>query len=117
MMEERRKFVRLNFNVDISWEKSPDKNQNLEVKDAKSKNISAGGICLIVYDEVKVGDCLNLKFTLPSELIIEAKGLIVWTNEFGIEDGGKKCCDAGIQFLNISEDDMAKINKYVFRIV
>jgi len=115
-MEERRQFVRLGIDVDVSWEKSTVDKSVDSVSGAKTKNISAGGVCLIVDDPISVGDQLKIKFQLPNQLVIEAVGVVLWASEFGIGEGQGKKYDTGIQFLEISENDVAQINKFVFGI-
>ena len=115
-MKERRKFVRLNAQVDIVYakHKSPEK-----VKLSLTKNISKGGICLICYEEVKKSDLLDLKIHLPEcKRPINAIGRVVWVKEFtisGIPDG--KRFDAGIEFIKINNKHLRRIEKYIFTII
>ncbi|MDP2943837.1 MAG: PilZ domain-containing protein [Candidatus Omnitrophota bacterium] len=114
VQKERRKFVRLNILTDVAYAKQqkPSEKDKLSI----AKNISAGGICLVVYEELRVGDILDLKLCLPEEkALINAVGRVVWIKEFVIDDcSNAKRFDAGIEFIKISDKDMAKINQYVF---
>jgi len=109
--EERRQFVRLNFLVDVVYHKVPPVE-----KLSLAKNISTGGICLIVYEELKEQDTLDLEIYLPKDkTAIQAKGRVTWVKEFIIGDIPKgKRYDVGIEFLEIDKNDLEKINKYVF---
>ena len=111
-MEERRKFVRLNIDVEVKWEKisgAPLDNINV------TKNISGGGICLIVYEELRVGEELSLEIKLPTKELIAAKGKVLWISEFQIiSEECKKRYDTGIEFLDICNEDREKIEKFVF---
>lgn len=112
-MEERRRFVRLNVLTDIVYNKQF---YNASRKLSISKDISKGGICIIAYEELKESDILDLKILLPdNNAHIVATGRVVWTKEFIIESAEKlHRYDVGIEFMEISEEDREKINKYVF---
>lgn len=113
MPEEKRRFVRLNVLTDIVYTKrqAPEKE-----KLSLAKNISMGGICLIVYEELKKSDMLDLKIFLPEDKTpISAAGRVDWVKEFLIGDAYKgRRFDVGIEFIEISEENKNKINKYVF---
>ncbi|MBU1122465.1 MAG: PilZ domain-containing protein [Candidatus Omnitrophota bacterium] len=114
-MDERRKFIRLNANVVVQWKKV-DK-ENAAIGDtAVSKNVSVGGISLILYDEkLEIGDIINLEIQLPQEENVFAKGKVVWINEFEIMGQvNKKRYDVGVEFVDIKELDSNRIKKYVF---
>lgn len=111
-MEEKRRFVRLDINVNVKWDKDPA----APLRPGSSKNISGGGICLMMADRgLKVGEVLNLEFELPNGKAIKAKGRVVWVERFEImnRDYGQKF-DAGIEFLDISDPDREEIKKFVF---
>lgn len=111
--QEKRKFVRLNALVDVVYAKSP---AAVKEEISLTKNISKGGICLIVYEELKENDLLNLRIFLPDDKVaINAVGRVVWIKEFIIGDNPEsKRFDVGIEFVKINEDDLIRVNKYVF---
>lgn len=112
--EERRKFPRLLLNVGVEY-------TILDEADSSSaetyiKNISAGGLCIILLEPLCVGARLNLRFLLPelnNEIKTECR--IVWSREFIIGEGQSqtKGYEAGIEFINISSEERNTINKYV----
>ena len=110
---EKRKFPRLNISVDIVYTKLPTADKP---KLSQSKNISKGGICLIVYEQLQVSDLLELKIFLPEyEKPINATGKIAWLKEFVIESSTKsKRFDVGIEFAKVSNKDKQRIDKYIF---
>ena len=116
MQEERRRYVRLNVLVDIAYGRCESlKKGQLTL----AKNIGRGGICLIVYEEFKESDLLDLKIYLPeSKTPISAVGRVVWVKEFIIGDisTGKRF-DLGIEFLEIDEEDAKRIEKYIFSVI
>jgi c-di-GMP-binding flagellar brake protein YcgR len=111
--EDKRRFIRLNALVDVVYHKiSPQEKEKISL----TKNISKGGICLIAYEELKKSDMLDLKIFLPEDKKpIHAIGKIVWSKSFIIGDisSGKRF-DLGIEFIDITEEEANKINKYVF---
>ncbi len=111
--QERRKFVRLNVLTDVIYTKlSPLEKEKLSL----TKNISEGGICLIAYEELKESDALDLKIYLPEDKTpIRAIGRVAWVKEFIIGDISKgRRFDVGIEFIKIVNEDINKIDKYIF---
>jgi c-di-GMP-binding flagellar brake protein YcgR len=81
-----------------------------------TKNISKGGICLIAYEPLKPSDVLGLKMYLPGDRKeINAVGKVVWSKEFIIgDDSFGKRYDVGVEFIDVKDEDLNKVNKYVF---
>lgn len=115
--QERRRFVRLNALVDVIYKRLPfSEEKEAEEELSLTKNISKGGICLIVYEELKESDILDLEICLPEDKIpINATGRVVWAKKFIIGDPIKgKRFDVGIEFMEIKEEDLNRIDKYIF---
>jgi len=114
-MKERREFVRLDMNVKVDWRQIFEAPEiRIETTD-KTKNISAGGICLVVNEKLKKGDKLNIDMELPSRKIINARGKIVWINEYEIMGRElQRVYDMGIEFTEIRNEERDEINKFVF---
>ncbi len=113
VQEERRKFVRLNLLVDIIYHRHQELKKE---KISLIKNISTGGICLIVYEELNESEVLDLEIYPPEDTVpIKAVGRVVWVKEFIIGDPAKgRRFDVGIEFIKIDENDINRVNKYVF---
>ena len=113
--EERRKFVRLNINVEINFTvitRPPHKQLTIPTK---SKNIGAGGICLISEQELRTGELLKLEIRLPEDQpVVHAVGRVVWIKTFSVATEKSMRFDMGIEFLEIAQEDRQRINKYVF---
>ncbi|MFH0877020.1 MAG: PilZ domain-containing protein [Candidatus Omnitrophota bacterium] len=116
-MQEKRQFVRLDVNVKVNWEKIVGEAPEPSEKENVSRNISEGGICLIVYEQLGVGEKIKLDIELPSQKKIAATGRIAWINEFAIGQVQEKRYDAGIEFLEISPQDREEIKKFVFTLL
>jgi c-di-GMP-binding flagellar brake protein YcgR len=112
MIEDKREFVRLNVLADVVYSRHTSTDPKLTL----TKNISAGGICLIVYEPFKEGDLLDLKIGLPQEKsAINAVGRVVWSIEFSIlNDSQGKRYDIGVEFVDFDPKERERINQYVF---
>jgi len=113
--EEKRKFARLNTSVDVQYsvlEKKPKK----ELK-TKTKDISAGGICIIANEQLEVENLLGISIYLAGESMpITAKGRVVWTKSFQMGKQNQHY-DVGVEFVDISSEDRKKIDQYVFSLL
>ena len=111
-MEERRKFIRLNSSFTVGYKRL--ESQETE-KQTFSRNISEGGICLVVDEELGVSELLDLNLYLPGKReVVSVTGRVVWIKEFPSEDEfAKRTFRAGIEFLNIEKSVAKKIDEYV----
>lgn len=115
-MENRRKFPRLAVDVDVCWQKVEGRESADNPSKDITKNISEGGICLMVYEPLVKGETISLEFTLPTGKRINATGRVAWTSTFEVisEKAEASRCDAGIEFIDISKEDKLEIQKFVF---
>lgn len=69
-------------------------------------NIAAGGIGITTAEEIREEHFSGMRFQLPRSTVrVEASGQIAWTSE------SKK--EAGVRFVNLSEEAAAKINNWL----
>lgn len=111
-MIERRKFRRLDVSrIEVTWKKEPS-----PPAVSLSKDISAGGIRLILdsNDVLKEGDFIHLDFKLLNGERISAKGRVAWNEEFEIVDREEKSLEAGIEFVEISDEARGHIAQFIF---
>jgi len=112
--KERRRYPRLNLNIQVEYSVI----RGDEAAKTQSKNISAGGICLILYEDIQPDSILELKFYLPRDADpIKAIGRVVWRSEIVVADDKRTRFDAGIEFLEISDTDRTKITQHVFSLL
>lgn len=108
---ERRKYPRLSIPVLIHFSIGKESLERICV----AKNIGAGGICLIVPEEIPTQTILALRINMPEEKDpIQAKGKVVWSQ--GISYGPGKIVyynSAGIEFTEIADSDRQRISKFV----
>ncbi len=113
---ERRKFPRLNLSVDVEY--SVIGKEQYSKSEGVTKNISSGGICVIVYEKIDIGDILSLIINLPAgERPIQTEGRVVWIGDFILSEDKRSSWDAGVEFTGISEDDSQRLSKYVFKLI
>lgn len=110
-VKERRKYLRLQAVVEVNY-KIIGKPGTVEVS---SKNISAGGLCVVTDNELSSDTPLQLEIKIPDlKAPIQAIGRIVWQNK--IATGNTKSVgqfETGIEFTGISDFDRFNINRYV----
>jgi len=109
--DERRRFPRFNLLVDVLVSKrAASEREKLLI----TKNISQGGVCIIAYEEFREQDLLDLKIFLPEDKVpLKVLGRVVWTKEFVIGDSSKRY-DVGVEFIDIDEETIQKINRHLF---
>jgi len=113
-MGAKREFVRLKLNVRVDWKKITETYDVIGKFPDTTRDISAGGLCLNMDEELLIGDRLQIRLELPSKKIIDAQGKVVWIREFGVDSRGeKKTYDTGIEFTAIRDEDREEINKFV----
>jgi len=110
---ERRKCTRFPVRAEIEYQELVSASAELLV--TASRNISAGGVCVVTFREFSVGTELGLRLKLPdAKKAVTVRGRVAWSKELGIGDkklGG--VYEAGIEFIQINEEDKKRIDEYV----
>lgn len=106
MNDERRRFKRANFSCKIYILTTP-----LHIIKCKTENIGAGGIRVLLDENLTLHSNVGLKLYLLEEPI-ECKGKIVWLVERKNDHKITKF-DIGIEFHQISEKDRETISLFV----
>ena len=113
---ERRRFPRLNISANVEYailDKLP-----LAEKKTLTKNISAGGICLIVYEKIELGTVLDLKIQLEDiNYTIKTKGRAVWSSYFTLTSDSRPRYDLGIEFIDIEQSDRQKLSQHILTLI
>ncbi|MCM8773709.1 MAG: PilZ domain-containing protein [Candidatus Omnitrophica bacterium] len=108
--KERRKYPRLNTCAEIEYRVSKEDTFMKTV----TKNIGAGGVCIISEERIGKDTILFLKMNLsPRKKFIQAKGRVVWSSEFYSSSLEKIVYNLGIEFIEISDEDRQRIYDYV----
>jgi c-di-GMP-binding flagellar brake protein YcgR len=113
---ERRKSIRIDasFIVRYTVEEKPNTKLNCRTKD-----ISRGGMGLLVNEKLKGGTLLLLEFLLPDgQVLIKAEGKVAWSSgEFNERNElGKRIFHMGIEFVNIKPEARDKLVSYIDKI-
>ena len=116
-MEGKRIFARMGFNTKVEWRKADNEKSSGEFS---SKNISGGGICLIVDDTVRVGDKLLIELELPTGKRIKTKVNVTWIESVDgfevLDEEKKQRLEAGVEFIEISTEHRDEIMNSVIDI-
>jgi len=101
------------MNVEVKYEILSA--SSLKTKKIWAKNISAGGLCIMILEKIKVGTLLNLEFFLQdSDIPIMATGKVVWIEKIAIYSTEIYVSyDCGVEYVDINSQDQEKIDHYV----
>ncbi len=106
---ERRRYVRLDTPIDISYV-VPKTGNTLNTN---TKNISADGVRFETLDKsIKESDILELRMVIqdaPSP--VHAKAKVIWKKKMSLEDAA--AYDCGLEFTEIEEDNKNTFLKFL----
>ena len=111
--EERRQAFRINTSLIVKY--SMEKKHHIRLN-GRIKDLSSGGMQLLVNEKLFEGTLLLLEFDLPaSKNAVCAEGKVIWNKgNFSERDGiGRRTFQAGIQFVNIKPDDKNRLITYI----
>jgi uncharacterized protein (TIGR02266 family) len=103
-MKEKRKFER--SKVDTKSEVHFDEGMTF----SKSTDMSNGGIFITTPEPLGQGSEVSLSLQIPGEESVEIKGVVRWVRE---SDDDESKSGMGIEFVDISENDLENIKKVV----
>ena len=111
-MEERRKFVRLDTRLEVSYTALPaDK-----AKRSLTKDVSGGGICFFAEKPLPPGARLQVAMTLPGrETPVNFTAEVVWSEAYEVIGKGarQRAVEVGVRFLEIAPQDRDAILQHV----
>lgn len=108
-MPEKRKYFRVMLSLQISYTVvgGPEEQKELHTKD-----ISGGGMRLLLEEELPVGTLLKVTFELlMGQEKIELDAKVIWLNH--IPDDAIYPYEAGIEFINVDVATRIKISNCV----
>jgi c-di-GMP-binding flagellar brake protein YcgR len=111
---ERRKTVRVNCELDVKYNLLPSK-EGANLKSV-SKDISEGGLKLIVDEKMTPGSTLELELSLPNHKSpLKVKGRVAWQREIpgDIKKTGIRCFATGIEFIRVARSDRRGITDFI----
>jgi c-di-GMP-binding flagellar brake protein YcgR len=116
MTEERRKYKRLNRQVEVRWRKNFDDPKQAPLCVSTAKEISASGICMILREDIQVGDVLDLQINLDTGKMIGATGQVRWIKKFMITGKEKTGYEGGVEFLDAGGRIRQEISRFIIDI-
>ncbi len=111
-MEERRRFVRLDTRLDVSYAVQPAGT----VQRTSSKDIGGGGICLFADHVLEPGTCLKVSMKLPElEQPVAFTAEVVWSEPYEVigRTVRERAVELGVRFLDIAPQDQEAIMQHV----
>ncbi len=113
-MKERRNFLRFKVGIQIQWKKTPLPGERSALHLSQVKDVSAGGVCLVLHPGIQAGDLLELDITLPRKSPIQVKARVVWVDANARDkDWPGTYYEGGIVFLDLSEHHQVMLNQYL----
>ncbi len=107
-MKEKRKYKRYNKEFDVTY--SCAKGSLIIEGNAKSKDVSAGGMRIPVDEVLKVSDRLRLAINLPwRRNPIDAIAKVVWASPRLIDGEQTVERDCGLEFTWVSAPDLGQL--------
>ncbi len=105
-MEERRKHMRVDMCTEVEYEIMPLGGARF---DGKVKDLSMGGLCLVLSEKVELKSALRLKLSLPDKgkTQMECLARVIWR---------KKLAEGyltGIEFVNLDVSCEIKLNMFI----
>jgi hypothetical protein len=115
LMEERRKFPRLDISVGVGWRRvGAEMTQAIDDIDA-TRNLAEGGVCVVADERFEVGDRLELTLTLPSRKSIRTLGQVVWVKDALMSsDKGRAHFDIGVAFTGLPEGEWQELRHFLY---
>ena len=115
VMEERRKFSRLDISVGVGWRRLGSEMAEAVADIDATRNIAEGGVCLVANERFGLGDRLELTLTLPSQKVIKTLGEVIWVHDAAMarQDGIQRC-DIGVAFSSLPEDEWQEMKQFLY---
>ncbi len=117
MGQEKRRFKRTDYNTNVKWRSLATPSQGMAVIPDITKDISAGGIRLALYERLETGTRLELELAIGGDKTIKAKGHVKWIDRIKMTSDDKTTVGyyVGIEFTDLSREDKAFIDRFVSR--
>jgi c-di-GMP-binding flagellar brake protein YcgR len=110
---DKREFPRLSFDVELKYEVL---NLSPKTQISRVKNISVGGVCIMIFEKVETGTLMKIELSLLNEdKPIVATGKVVWVEQCEILSTNffSASYNCGVEFVDISPQDQESINHHM----
>ncbi|MBI4432142.1 MAG: PilZ domain-containing protein [Candidatus Omnitrophica bacterium] len=114
-MIERRKFIRLKAPIGVVYKLVQNEAKPAAANPSLVKDISGGGVRIMVKEVLRTGDLLELQIQIPHLADpIRAVGEVAWFSQW--HDAERQIREAGLRFRDIKPHDLHRILEYVYTI-
>ena len=113
-MEERRRFMRLDTRLDVTYTVLPTGNAQQTI----SKDIGGGGVCFFADKPLAPGTCLQVAMKLPGrEQPVHFTAEVIWSEPYEVigKTERQRAVEVGVRFLEIAPNDLEAIMQHVIR--
>jgi c-di-GMP-binding flagellar brake protein YcgR len=103
-MDERRQYARLDTRAEVVYSIVPGTHK---AKRTVTKNVSGGGICLLVDEELQPGTYLKITMKLPgSDQQVTFTGEVMWSESYEVigRTQRRRAVEAGVRFVEITPE-------------
>ena len=112
MMEERRKFVRLDTRLEVTYTVLPSGSAQHTV----SKGIGGGGLCFFSDQPLAAGTCLQMAMKLPGrEQPVHFTAEVVWSEPYEVigKTERQRAVEVGVRFLEVAPKDLEAVTQRI----
>lgn len=110
---QQRSFVRLDIVLPVKIQiVSNDQDEEAPFIDVLTKNISGGGVCLIMQDKRKLGTRLNVQLQLPEQEVWTIPSEVV---RLDVPQNDRQLYWIGVKFLDIAETVRNRLIRFIFK--
>ena len=111
-MEERRRFVRLDTRLAVSYDVLPSEGERMTVL----KDVGGGGVCLFADRPLPPGTGLRVSMKLPDRQDpVRFTAEVVWSEPYEIigQTSREQAVEVGVRFLEIAPQEREAILQHV----
>ena len=111
-MEERRRFVRLDTRLDMTYAILPSG----QTQQTVVKNVSGNGVCLFLKQTVPQGSRLQVAMKLPGrEKPVNFTAEVIWCESYEMIGATERqrAVEVGVRFVEISPADQEAVMQHV----
>ena len=109
-VDERRKFKRLRYGVEVEISYyGDDSGKGEKVSRLRTEDIGAGGIRVTIHDRLETGALITVKLTIPhTDKEITCFAQVAWVNS-----AAEGRHETGLAFMGLSNREIIAINDFV----
>lgn len=85
-----------------------------KVRRALTRNIGAGGLCVVTEEAMELGTAVRVEVKLPDrEQPVACEAVVIWSQSVADSSGGRQVeVESGLQFVSINPKDRTMLQYY-----